>query len=216
MPCMHTWSALSWQSQYISLENAILCWEGLYSVWADWNCLRTSKWNITTSCSPSYFQKLMYSGYKCSHGIKFQSIVTPACHFASMYGPVSVKTSTIHFSFQLVVSLTNFMLLCQIFPGRDVIAMYGDPAYPQSIFIFGGYKNPLNGSAHALWNTSMSKVCKVVKWALASILSQWSFLDFRAGMKIFQSPVAKLCIAGAFLVNLQTCFYGSQTMGYFD
>ena len=62
----------------------------------------------------------------------------------------------------------------------------------------------------------MSKVCEVVEWGFANILSQWSFLDFRAGMKIFQSPVAKIYIVGAFLVNLQTCFYGNQTMAYFD
>ena len=101
-------------------------------------------------------------------------------------------------------------------PGTVVFSLYGDPAYLQSIYIFGGYKNPLNGSAHALWNTTMSKVCEVVEWGFANILSQWSFLDFRAGMKIFQSPVAKYYIVGAFLVNLQTCFYGNQTMAYFD
>ena len=100
--------------------------------------------------------------------------------------------------------------------GSDIFSLYGDPAYPQSIYILGGYKNPLNDSTHALWNTSMSKVCEVVEWGFANTLSQWSFLDFRAGMKIFQSPVAKYYIVGAFLVNLQTCFYGNQTMDYFD
>ena len=87
-------------------------------------------------------------------------------------------------------------------PGSDVLSLYGDPAYAQSIYKFGGYKNPLNGSTHAHWNTSMSKVHEVVEWGFANILSQWSFLDFRAGMKIFQSPVAKYYIVGAFFVNL--------------
>jgi hypothetical protein len=62
----------------------------------------------------------------------------------------------------------------------------------------------------------MSKVHEVVERGFASILSQWSFLDFRAVMKIFQSPVAKYYIVGAVLVNLQTCFYGNQTMVYID
>ena len=62
----------------------------------------------------------------------------------------------------------------------------------------------------------MSKVREVVEWGFANILSQWSFLDFRAGMKIFQSPFAKYYIVGAFLVNLRTCFYGDQTMDYFE
>ena len=117
-----------------------------------------------------------------------------------------MQTGMTCFSFQLLVSLTSFYFYANFFPGRNVFSLYGDPAYPQSIYIFGGYNNPLNGSIHALWNTSMSKVCEVVEWGLANILSQWSFLDFRAGMKIFQIPVAKYNIVGAFLVNLQTCF----------
>ena len=44
---------------------------------------------LQNTCCPSYFQKLMYSGHKCCHGIKFQSIVTPDGLFASMYGPVN-------------------------------------------------------------------------------------------------------------------------------
>ena len=41
------------------------------------------------TCHQSYFQKLMYSGHKHCHGIKFQSIVIPDGLFASMYGPVN-------------------------------------------------------------------------------------------------------------------------------
>ena len=170
---------------------------------------------LRKTCRPSYFQKLMYSGHKRCHGIKFQSIVTPDGLFASMYGPVNGNR---HDSFLLSTSglLEKLQAFMPDLPGTVVFSLYGDPAYPQSIYIFGGYKNPLNGSAHALWNTTMSKVCEVVEWGFANILSQWSFLDFRAGMKIFQSPVAKYYIVGAFLVNLQTCFYGNQTMAYFD
>jgi hypothetical protein len=94
--------------------------------------------------------------------------------------------------------------------GTVVFSLYGDPSYPHPIYIFGGYKNPLNGSAHALWNTTMSKVCEEVEWELAKILSQWS-LDFRAGMKIFESCVAQYYIVGAFPLS-----YGNQTTVYFN
>jgi nuclease HARBI1 len=45
--------------------------------------------HFANTCCPSLFQKLMYSGHKRCHGIKFQSVVTPDGLFASMYGPVS-------------------------------------------------------------------------------------------------------------------------------
>ena len=44
---------------------------------------------LCKTCCPSYFQKLMCSGHKQCHGIKFQSIVTPDGFIASMYGPVN-------------------------------------------------------------------------------------------------------------------------------
>ena len=103
---------------------------------------------------------------------------------------------------------------------KDIAAvtysLYGDTAYLQSIHIFGGYKNPADGSAHAHWNSLMSKVHEVVKWGFANILAQWSFLDFRVAMKIFQSPDAKYYIIATLLVNIHTCFYGNQTMEYFN
>jgi hypothetical protein len=41
------------------------------------------------TCRPSFFQKLLYSGYKWYHGIKFQSIVTPDGLVACMYRPIA-------------------------------------------------------------------------------------------------------------------------------
>jgi hypothetical protein len=35
-------------------------------------------------------------------------------------------------------------------------------------------------------------------------------------MKIFIFPVAKYNIIGAFLVNIQNCFYSNQTASYFN
>ena len=168
---------------------------------------------------PSLFQKLMYSGHKQCHGIKFQSVVTPDDLSASMYGLVSGNR---HDSFLL--SNSGLLNKLQEFMPDDatedieavIYSLYGDPAYPQSIHIFCGYKNPADGSTQAHWNCQMSKVCEVVKWSFSNILAQWSFLDFRVAMKIFQSPVAKYYIVSALLVTIGTCFYGNQTMKYFN
>ena len=160
----------------------------------------------------------MYSGHKCCHGIKFQSVVTPDGLFASMYGPVDGNR---HNSFLL--SNSGLLNKLQEFMPDDapediaavVYSLYGDPAYHQSIHIFGGYKNPADGSAHAHWNSQMSKVCEVDEWGFPNILAQWSYLDFRIAMKIFLSPAAKYYIVAALLVNIPTCFYGNQSMEYF-
>jgi DDE superfamily endonuclease len=175
---------------------------------------------LRKTCRPSYFQKLLYSGHKRCHGIKFQSIVTPDGLFACMYGPI---TGNRHDSFmlsksQLLNKLRAFMPepLNHEQPGNVIYSLYGDPAYPQSVYVFGGYRNPPQGSPQAAWNTQMSKVREVVEWGFANITTNWSFLDFKAAMMIFQSPIAKYYMIAAFLVNLRTCFYGNQTMDYFD
>ena len=85
----------------------------------------------------------MYSGHKCCHGIKFQSVVTPDGLFAHMYGPVSGNR---HDSFLL--SNSGLLNKLQEFMPDDapedieavLYSLYGDPAYPQTINIFGGYK----------------------------------------------------------------------------
>jgi quinol monooxygenase YgiN len=169
---------------------------------------------LRKTCRPSYFQKLLYSGHKRCHGIKFQSVFTPDGLFACMYGPI---TGNRHDSFmmsrsQLLQKLRAFMPQ----DGLIVYSLYGDPAYPQSAYVYGGYRNPPAGSLQAAWNTQMSKVREVVEWGFANIVSNWSFLDFRAAMMVFKSPIAKYFIIAAFLVNLRTCFYGNQTMEYFE
>jgi DDE superfamily endonuclease len=85
----------------------------------------------------------MYSGHKWCHGIKFQSVVTPDGLFASMYGLISGNR---HDSFLL--SNSDLLNKLQEFMPDDapediaavLYSLYGDPAYPQTINIFGRYK----------------------------------------------------------------------------
>ena len=95
-------------------------------------------------------------------------------------------------------------------------ALYGDPAYPQSIYLFGGYWHPLAGTRQALWNTLMSKVREVVEWGYGEIVKHFKYLDFKCSMKIFEVPVAKYYVIGAFLANLRTTFYNNQINVYFE
>ena len=94
---------------------------------------------LQKTCCPSYFQKQTYSGHKDCHGIKFQSIATPDGLFAPMYGPVSGNR---YASFLLSTSglLDKLQTFMPDLPGSDVFSLYGDPAYPQSIYISGGHK----------------------------------------------------------------------------
>ena len=176
---------------------------------------------LRKTCRPTYHQKLMYSGHKRNHGIKFQSVVTPDGIFACMYGAINGNR---HDSYMLTESelVPRLRLLM---PGDDgnnqdgggnIYSLFADPAYPQSAYIFGGFRNPAPGSREAMWNTQMSSVRESVEWGFAYINRNWAFLNFQSVMKIFEAPVAKYYIIGTFLCNLRTCYYGNQTMSFFE
>ena len=119
-----------------------------------------------------------------------------------MYGPVSGNR---HVS--LLLSNSGLLNKLQKYMPNDtpeiiaavIYSLYGDPTYPQSIHIFGRYKNPADDSAHAPWKSQISKVCEVVEWGFANNPAQWSFFDFRVATKIFRSPVAKCDIVAPLL-----------------
>lgn len=167
---------------------------------------------LRKTCRPTQFQRLVYSGHKRCHGIKFQSVVTPDGLIALLFGPIPGSR---HDSFMLLES-GLIPLLWQLMPaGGPIFALYGDAAYGQSRYLFGGYRNAQPGSYGAKWNKKMSRVREVVEWMYKEVITNWAFLDFRAGMKIFQFPVAQYYTVGAFLTNLHTCCYGSETCNYF-
>ena len=171
---------------------------------------------LRKTCRPSHFQRLAYSGHKRCHGIKFQSVVTPDGLIALLFGPIPGSR---HDSFMLGQS-GLLQQLRDLMPinGIGIYSLYGDPAYPQSQYIFGGFRHPQPGSQEAQWNTTLSKVREVVEWGFKEIITQWSYLDFRAHMKIFDivCPVAKYYTIASFMCNLRNCCYGSQTSAYFE
>ena len=85
-------------------------------------------------------------------------------------------------------------------PEGEVITycLYGDPAYPQSRYIVGGYMHPEPGTEQQLFNTGMSTVRKCVEWGFNGIISQWRFLDLKATMQIFKMPIAKYFVIAFF------------------
>ena len=129
---------------------------------------------IRQTCRPSHFQKRTYSGHKRFHGVKFQSVVTPDGFFGHFYGPVNGNR---HDSFMLGESgilplLQNYMTNLD-----QPYALFGDPAYPQSSILLGGFRNPPPGSEAAAFNTVMSKVRESIEWGFGQIIQMWPELS---------------------------------------
>jgi len=169
---------------------------------------------VRKTCRPVRFQKQAYSGHKRCHGIKFQSVTTPDGLIACLFGPISGNR---HDSYMLSESGLQDQLRTLMPEDSELYwSLYGDPAYPTTRLLFGGFRNPPAGSPEGAWNTRMSKVRETVEWMFKEIVRQWSFLDFKASMQLFKFPVAKYYVIGGFLTNLRCCLYSSETAHYFN
>ena len=168
---------------------------------------------VRQTCRPTYFQKQNYSGHKRYHGLKFQSIVTPDGFFGHFFGPTNGNR---HDSFMLGESGVMPILGAFMAGFDQPYALYGDPAYPQSGLLFGGFRNAPPGSEMAAFNAAMSKVRESVEWGFMEITRTWPFLAQKSAMKVFKIPVARYYLLGAFLCNLRNALYRNQVSGYFD
>ena len=167
---------------------------------------------LRKTCRPSRGQREFYSGHKRCHGIKLQSVVTPDGLIALLFGYIAGSR---HDAFMLAQSGLIHDLRNIMPEGSPIFALYGDTAYTQSTYLLGGFRYAQPGSNEAQWNTKMSRVREAVEWLFKENVTQWAFLDFKNRMKILKFPVAKYYMVAAFLTNLRTCCYGSQTGIYF-
>lgn len=170
---------------------------------------------LRRTCRPKEFQRMAYSGHKRCHGIKFQSVITPDGLIACLYGPIPGSR---HDSFMLTESRLLDKLRA-IIPEDleigDTYSLYGDPAYPQSSYLFGAFPNAPQNSDEARFNAKMSSVRQCVEWGFKEISTLWPIVDFKRQMKIFKVPVAKYYIVAAFFTNCHCCFNGNETSKYF-
>jgi DDE superfamily endonuclease len=127
------------------------------------------------------------------------------------YGPIAGSR---HVSFLL--SDSNLLRdLAVLYPNHE-FSIFGDPAYPQSGWLFGGFCNPAPGDDEALFNKEMSSVREAVEWGFKEVVAQFRFLDLKNAMKIYESPIGQYYIVGMFFQNIRTCFYSNQTSYYFN
>ena len=131
----------------------------------------------------------MYNGHKKIHAIKFQSVVAPNGLIANLYGPFEGKRhdNTILAQSQVLPQLENH----SFGPNGNILCIYGDPAYPIWQHLQGPFRGARLSIIEQQWNKSMSKVRIAVEWICGDIVNYFKSLDFKKGLKICLSAVAK-------------------------
>lgn len=168
-------------------------------------------------CSrPLEDQRTIYNGHKRVHGLKFQSISTPNGLIVNLFGPVEGKR---HDSAMLAMSnLLQNLRVHSYGPNRNILCVYGDPAYPLTPFLQGPYKLRAVQLTQQQkdFNKSMS-ACRVsVEWLFGDIVNTFKFVDFKKELKLGLSPIGKTYLVSGILTNAHACLYGNTTSLFFD
>ena len=95
-------------------------------------------------------------------------------------------------------------------PNSIPYALYGDDAYPLSLYLQKAYQGAALTQAQQRFSTKMSKARVAVEWLFGDISSQWVYLAIKKQQKVLLQPVAKYYRVAALLTNLQTSAYCSS------
>ena len=98
----------------------------------------------------------------------------------------------------------------------EPFCIYGDPAYPERVYLQTPYKHNNLTDQEKAFNKAMSKVRVSVEWIFGEIADYFAFIDFKKNQKIGLQQVGTMYITCALLRNAVNCLYGSTTSIYFS
>lgn len=159
----------------------------------------------------------MYSGYKKTHVLKYQSIVFPNGLIGRLDGPYNGRrhdAAILHLS-QLVAELEQLFVQ----PDGSWFTLYGDPGYSNQKFIKIGYRGrrraPLTQQQQQ-FNADMSALRVHVEYGFGKIVNLFAFVDFKKNQKLLLQPIKEQYQVAALLTNCHTCLRGSQVSKYYN
>jgi hypothetical protein len=149
---------------------------------------------------PLRHQRIMYSGHKRQHVLKFQCVTTPDGLIAHTFGPIEGRRHDM-----FVLKKSALLDRLEAMEAMEGYCLYGDPGYCVSARLIAPFKGAALDQHQMEFNQRMSAVRVVVEWSFGNVLSLWAFLDFRKNLKLGLSPIGSFYKLGVFLTNCHTC-----------
>ena len=100
-------------------------------------------------------------------------------------------------------------------PAGNPFCLYGNPAYPQRVYLQTPFQNRALTALMIAFNQSISTVRESLEWLFNDIVNYFKFMDFKKNLKISLSSVGKMYVVCAILRNALTCLYPNQTARLF-
>lgn len=163
-------------------------------------------------CRPSKHQRLLFSGHKRVHALKFQSVVTPDGLISHLSGPYAGHRHDVG-----ILRLSGLLEhMKRTF--RDAggpFSLYGDGGYGTSVHLLSPFKGAHVTADMAELNLEMSRLRISVEWRFGEILRDFAFVDYKKNQKLFLQPVGRYYVVCALLSNCKACLHGNEVTELF-
>jgi hypothetical protein len=170
------------------------------------------------TCRPVLDQRLLYSGYYRSHGLKYQAIVMPYGLCYDLAGPYSGRWADGRI-FRAARTFERLSLIQDAsrahLRGADAV-VYADPAYALSAVVEKRAMNELHRTMELRLNARNSAARIAVEWYFGRVSQKWLMLNDVRRHRVIQSPVAVWYRAACFLTNVVSCLNPNQISQAFN
>lgn len=158
-------------------------------------------------------QRVAYNGHKRTHAIKFQSVTTPCGLAMHVAGPMEGRRH----DWTLYISSGLDGTLQQVLTHDGIqYVLYGDSGYSARLFLYIPFSGSNLSAEESAFNTAMSISRVTVEWYFREVKQYWTLLDFKRKLRVRESAVCALYIAGVLLTNFRNCIYPNSISQYFE
>ncbi|OAX77001.1 hypothetical protein ACJ72_08705 [Emergomyces africanus] len=159
------------------------------------------------TCRPQDRQQFHYSGYKKSHGFKFQAITTPDGLISHISGPWPARINDLTMVRQSGLNRR----LKRIFKDRSIYYLFGDQAYKQQHYIlapYPGLPQYLDPQARK-FNDEMSRARIAVENTFGLTQNLFTSTAYKYGLKHGLMPISNYFLIACLFTNCFTCIRGN-------
>ena len=134
--------------------------------------------------------------------MKFQNKALPKGMIGNLTGPYEGRRQG---SLMLAESSLLAQLQQHAWFGNRPLSMYGDLAYPLSIYLQAPFRGAHLTNEQKRCNKAMSSVRVSVEWLFGLVKNYFKFIDIKQMQRIGMSPVGNVSVVCALLQNANTC-----------
>ena len=179
-------------------------------------CLSWSVGIIDGTCRriyrPDNDQREFYAGHKRCQALKYRGVATPDGLIIYVHGPFKGKR---HEAGVFAGSGLSAQLEQHInMPGGGAYTLYGDAAYPVSVYLQKGYQGAVLTPDQQAFNTRLSSVRQAVEWSFGQVRTDWAFFEMKRQQEVGLQPVGLYYQAGVLvlLTNAKSCLHRGKQL----